>query len=554
MEKNSRLRILYVTSEESCPDARVISDCLSPFSYRVEPILLLDALRLEVDLTKYALILLSGGHTPEQRFSDFISSYPQRDVPLLIMVKSGAEASVPHCLSQGADQYLMVDDEGGYLHLLPTVVHDLLNRFRLEREKHGMLSALQYRNRALASLNQIGNELNLTLDFQLIMNQLMRSGIEILEAEGSSLWLWDDESENALVCRAVIHRAATPPLVGVTLENGGGGAGWAAVHNRSLILNSPKLDNRFAKEIDFRINFKTKTLMAIPLRHHNQVYGVLEFVNKVKGEFSNDDLQLAETLAAYAVTALENARLVDSLRQSTLELQERNAELNAFGHTVAHDVQNMISRVAGFSQYLLDEVERSEGPIAPEQIQHPAKIIVRDSTKMSKVIDALLLLSAVRGAEVAFEVVDVAAIFKETVERVAEQIEERGGEITFCPSWPLAIGYGPWIEEVWFNYLSNGLKYGGSPPVLKAGADLLETGMIRFWIADNGPGIAEEQTTRIFRPFTDYSHRKEAGYGLGLSIVQRIVTKMNGSVGVESRLGEGSCFYFTLPQAARLAK
>lgn len=527
----------------------MISDCLTPFSYRVEPVLLSDVLRLEVDLTNYALILLSGGGIPEQRFSDFILSYPQHDVPLLLMVSVGAEAAVPHCLNQGADQYLMIDHEGGFLHLLPTVVHDLLNRFRLEREKHGMLSALQYRNRALSSLNHIGNELNLTLDFQLIVNQLMRSGIEILEAEGSSLWLWDDESEHVLVCRAVIHRAATPPLVGVKLENGVGGAGWAAAHNRSLILNLPKQDKRFANEVDFRINFKTKTLMAIPLRHHNQVHGVLEFVNKLEGEFTNDDLQLGETLAAYAVTALENARLVDSLRQSTLELQERNAELNAFGHTVAHDVQNMISRVAGFSQYLLDEVERSEGPIDPQQIQHPARIIVRDSTKMSKVIDALLLLSAVRGAEVSFSVVDVAAIFKETLERVADQIEASGGEITFYSNWPLAVGYGPWIEEVWFNYITNGLKYGGSPPILKAGADLQETGMVRYWIADNGPGIADKQKQRVFRPFTDYSQRKEAGYGLGLSIVQRIITKMNGSVGVESHVGDGSCFYFTLPQA-----
>jgi signal transduction histidine kinase len=120
----------------------------------------------------------------------------------------------------------------------------------------------------------------------------------------------------------------------------------------------------------------------------------------------------------------------------------------------------------------------------------------------------------------------------------------------FTPAdWPVAWGYGPWVEEVWVNYLSNALKYGGKPPHIEMGADPLPNGFVRFWLCDNGPGLTPEQQTQLFIPFTRLSQVRTKGHGLGLSIVQRIVEKLGGQVGVESHLGQGSTFFFTLPAA-----
>jgi two-component system sensor histidine kinase/response regulator len=117
--------------------------------------------------------------------------------------------------------------------------------------------------------------------------------------------------------------------------------------------------------------------------------------------------------------------------------------------------------------------------------------------------------------------------------------------------WPAAIGFAPWIEEVWVNYLSNGLKYGGQPPHLELGATRQEDGMIRFWVKDNGPGLIPESQAKLFTEFTQLEPDRVDGYGLGLSIVRRIVEKLGGQVGVESDgvPGRGSIFSFTLPQA-----
>jgi signal transduction histidine kinase len=121
------------------------------------------------------------------------------------------------------------------------------------------------------------------------------------------------------------------------------------------------------------------------------------------------------------------------------------------------------------------------------------------------------------------------------------------------------------VEEVWANYISNAIKYGGRPPRVELGADQLPpspsvstnpdapsdgAGQVRFWVRDNGDGLTEEEQAQLFVKFSRLDLRQRAeGHGLGLSIVQRIVKKLDGTVGVESRVGAGSTFYFTLPMA-----
>ena len=113
--------------------------------------------------------------------------------------------------------------------------------------------------------------------------------------------------------------------------------------------------------------------------------------------------------------------------------------------------------------------------------------------------------------------------------------------------FPTAQGYGPWVEEVWMNYLSNGMKYGGTPPTLTIGSEDQGDGYVRFWVRDNGPGIPAEEHTRIFEKSVQLNHKSNDGYGLGLSIAKRIIEKLDGTVGINATDTQGSEFYFTLP-------
>jgi len=117
--------------------------------------------------------------------------------------------------------------------------------------------------------------------------------------------------------------------------------------------------------------------------------------------------------------------------------------------------------------------------------------------------------------------------------------------------WPAALGYANWVEEIWTNYLTNAIKYGGTPPELTVGAEPALNGMVRFWIKDNGNGILPENQHKLFKKYTRLSPEKAEGYGLGLSIVKRIVEKLDGTAGAESsgKPGEGALFWFELPAA-----
>lgn len=243
---------------------------------------------------------------------------------------------------------------------------------------------------------------------------------------------------------------------------------------------------------------------------------------------------------------IERHRLLLEISQRASELEHQNLALNDFAHTVAHQIQGLLSQMVGYASLVDSHYQ--------EQLSVPARQavdqIMQSGYKMNNVITELLFLASMRSENIQVSELDNKRILTEVLKRLRYQIREANAKIAMPSQWPRALGYAPWIEEVWLNYISNGLKYGGSeekPPILTLGATPEDNGMVRFWVADNGPGIAEADQKRLFRPHTRVTSKKIRGEGLGLSIVWRIIKKCGGNVGVESQEGAGSCFWFTLP-------
>ena len=183
----------------------------------------------------------------------------------------------------------------------------------------------------------------------------------------------------------------------------------------------------------------------------------------------------------------------------------------------------------------------------PDTLALSVRSIGQSARKMGSIIDELLLLASVRKVQdVEPRPLDMHAIVHDVLVRMTDLIDRDGASVDVPDEWPIAMGHAPWIEEVWVNYLSNAMKYGGSPPVLELGAERVGTN-VRFWVRDNGPGIKAEDQKQLFVPFTRLHQVRVTGQGLGLSIVSRIVSRLGGEVGVDSEPGAGSTFYFTLP-------
>ncbi len=280
-----------------------------------------------------------------------------------------------------------------------------------------------------------------------------------------------------------------------------------------------------------------------------EIYGTPEIVGTERGMILSY-YDISELQAARQALERSNAELQQRLAEldrANAELQAQNAELDAFAHTVAHGLRSPLGNILGYADLLRWDAAEMTGA----EVSDLALEIWQQGRRMRNIIDELLLLSSMRTEDVHLEPLDMADVVAAAQERLADLIARAEAEIHLPDTWPVALGYGPWIEEVWVNYLGNALTHAGPTPRIELGAEPWGEGMVRFWVRDNGPGVAPEIRPRLFTPFTRLSQVHASGYGLGLSIVQRIITRLGGEVGVESEPGRGSLFFFALPAVSQ---
>lgn len=215
-------------------------------------------------------------------------------------------------------------------------------------------------------------------------------------------------------------------------------------------------------------------------------------------------------------------------------------DLDVYAETVARDLKKPLVDVIG----RIEALGRSNRTLGDESTEH-LRAAERMCSRMTSTIDALLWFSQLRSDEkVVVEPLDMGKIVESALQRLSAAVAQSKAELSVSERWPPATGQPVWVEEVWTNYISNAIKYGGSPPRVELGASQDDAQRRRYWVRDNGPGLNEQQRSRLFTEFTRLDPQRSEGHGLGLSIVQRIVEKLGGTVGCDSK---GSTFWFTLP-------
>ncbi|NLE02584.1 MAG: HAMP domain-containing histidine kinase, partial [Fibrobacter sp.] len=233
--------------------------------------------------------------------------------------------------------------------------------------------------------------------------------------------------------------------------------------------------------------------------------------------------------------------------------QQKIAELDAFGHTVAHDLKNPLTVVKISIECLVKELRNYKDSKVVQKLT-----FINESTQhMVSIIESILLLAGINRTRTAQSTrFSMKKSVEDALQRLKYTVESNEVTIKKPDDWPEIYAYAPWITEVWVNYINNAIKYGGNPeknikPVIELGFDDLgstpqKSHQIKFWVKDNGNGIEPDELPKLFKEFTRL-HSGNTGHGLGLSIIKSIITKSNGDVGVESEIGKGSTFYFTLP-------
>ena len=416
---------------------------------------------------------------------------------------------------------------------------------QLTTEDHDNILSL---NRTLLTLQSAIVAVSASLDHQHVFDTLLWEMVHLVQVENCIAFEWN-QAENTISFRdAYKQLEAIQPDMAYGLHD-------LPLFRRAIIDRFPVqivADELQATLREHELLSKSgiETLLLLPLVYQEQVTGLIGLVASQKQRtFSDWEISLAQMLASQAASSIVNARLYEEIDETNRALQASNEELDAFAHTVAHDLKSPLGLTIGFSDILLRDADN----MPQEERDEFLGIISSSSRKMAGIIDALLLLSTVRKADIQKSMVDMTTCFSEARYQIELQYKDQPLELIAPDTLPLCWGYDGWIIEIWTNYLSNAIKYGGQPAHVEVGATRQQDGMIRYWVRDNGQGLTPEQQSKLFFPFTRLNQVSIAGHGLGLSIVRRIVEKLGGQVGIDSEVGHGSTFYFTLPPNGELS-
>ena len=254
------------------------------------------------------------------------------------------------------------------------------------------------------------------------------------------------------------------------------------------------------------------------------------------------------TLVGFAKVTrdLTERRAADErLRESATELARANAELEQFAAAAAHDLLSPLHTIAGFAEL----VEQRYGDRLDDKGRGFLTEITDGAGRMRRLIDGLLRYARSTQIELRLGPVDLAQTVDTVVRNLGGAIADASATVTYDPqSLPCVRGDGDVLVSVVQNLVANALKFSGEHAPRVEIASARDGDAWRITVADNGIGIAPEDQERIFAMFgRAHVSADRSGIGLGLAQTERLVARLGGQVGVESRPGAGSRFWFTLP-------
>ncbi len=290
--------------------------------------------------------------------------------------------------------------------------------------------------------------------------------------------------------------------------------------------------------------------LAIPLKTRGKIIGLIALDGYKNNQFNEHHAQLAVTFANQVAIALENARLFSELQHELLarealikELESKNVELERFTYTVSHDLKSPLVTINGFLGYLKGDAASGNS----ERVNMDIHRIQDAVDKMHLLLKDLLELSRIGRIMNPPESIPFADLVSEALEVVHGRLETRGVTVRTQPNLPTVHGDRQRLMAVLQNLIDNAAKYMGdqTTPQIEIGQQAADDGAPIFYVRDNGMGIPHQHHERIFGLF-DKLDPKSEGTGVGLALVKRIIEVHGGRIWVESEVGKGSTFYFTI--------
>ena len=400
----------------------------------------------------------------------------------------------------------------------------------------------------LQALGQVSQAVSSSLDLQKVLATIVAHAVELSGTESGAIYEFDETSEQFQL-RAT-HRMSeelTRAIREGRMNLGETALGRAGEKRQAVQVPDIREEPAYPlREIIERDGFRA--LLAVPLLREDRLIGGLVVRRRAVGQFDKETVDLLQNFATQSALAIQNARLFREIEKKGQELAIASKHKSEFLANMSHELRTPLNAILGYTELILDKIYGN----VPEQIQEVLERVQQNGRHLLSLINDVLDLSKIEAGQLTLSLNEYS--MKEVVQTVVTAVESLAAEknlelkVKVSPEVDYGKGDEQRISQVLMNLVGNAIKFTEEGEVEVEATASKDTFVVS--VSDTGPGLSESDQQRIFEEFHQVdasSTRKKGGTGLGLSIAKRIVEMHGGRIWVESTLGKGSTFSFTLP-------
>jgi signal transduction histidine kinase/HAMP domain-containing protein len=441
---------------------------------------------------------------------------------------------------------------------------DLLKTFAdqavIAIENVRLFQALQQRTQELAhsveqlrSLAEVSQAVNSSLDVQQVLETIVARAVQLSRSDSGAIYE-HDEAKAELYLRAThgLQRDLADAVVAQTLPLGEGASGRAALTGAPVEI--PDLHESGAYDSPLRPYLDqagVRSILAIPLQQDRRVLGSLAVSRKAVGHFPPEVVELLRAFATQSSLAIQNARLFREIEQKGRELEVASRHKSQFLANMSHELRTPLNAILGYTELIVDQIYGE----VPERILEVLERVQKSGRHLLGLINDVLDLSKIEAGQLELGIGEYSleTVVQATVSAVESLAAEKRLQLDVEIAANLPVGRGDErrLAQVLLNLMGNAIKFTEAGGVAVRASN--SEGVFVVSVADTGPGIAETEREKIFEEFQQVdssSTRAKGGTGLGLAIARRIVELHGGRIWVESTVGKGSTFFFSVPVQA----
>jgi signal transduction histidine kinase len=430
-----------------------------------------------------------------------------------------------------------------------------IENVRLFQELRARTAELTRSVEQLTALGEVSRAVSSTLDVETVLATIVMRANELAGTAGCLIWEYDEPHEEFRLRAshyADARDAAILPAPGgvTTIPKGQGLTTRVVERQQPVQISDIAVEGTYESPVrNALMDAGHRALLGVPLVSEDEVIGVLAVTSKASGEFAPEIVRLLGTFATQSALAIQNARLFHEVQDKSRQLEAASRHKSEFLANMSHELRTPLNAIIGFSEVL---AERMFGEVNEKQAEYLQDILASGRHLLSLIND-ILDLSKVEAGRLELELsrFHLPTALDNTLTLVRERATRHG--ITLTQTVDAEVGDivadERKVKQILLNLLSNAVKFtpeGGRVNLTAtAGEDV-----ITIAVSDTGIGIAPEDQAAIFEEFRQVGRddtRRQEGTGLGLTLAKKFVELHGGRIQVQSELGQGSTFTFTLP-------